>query len=58
MLSCPFCGFGFRKNEELQFATREHGNLSVYCPQCGALGPLGLNEKGAKDWWNTKEERK
>ena len=56
MLSCPFCGFG--KNEKLQFATREHGNLSVYCPQCGALGPLGLNEKGAKDWWNTKEERK
>ncbi len=50
MKACPFCGFAGPL-----IIYRGLSMFAIHCPQCGGSGPFSLTEKGAKDWWNTRE---
>ena len=55
MKVCPWCG---NTNLEVQridgeqwLGLRNADVYSVFCNQCGATGPVGDNEKQAKELW-------
>lgn len=49
----PFCG----KDELVVESNGPFGQPVIRCKTCNAQGPPSMNEKGAIDWWNTREDK-
>lgn len=46
---CPFCGF-----DDVQIGEVRHGEFSVDCPECEAMGPIKPSEMEAISYWNDR----
>ena len=48
MKACPFCG------KDMQRRDCDGEDYTVWCANCGAIGPNALTEKRADEMWNIR----
>ena len=53
ILRCPFCN----RSDVVIEPIGLFGQPAVRCRTCNAKGPPSMTEKGAVDWWNTREDK-
>jgi Lar family restriction alleviation protein len=54
---CPFCKHGEVQLRAIVDGLDDNDYYGVLCLNCGARGPLAVNQRTAVDYWNNERER-